>query len=232
MEDVILSRRERERYMRRDDMLRAAQAVFAEKGYAQATVDEIAHRAEYGKGTLYNYFPGGKEDILFAIFDELYDAICGSIDEAFSANSAAERPFRETFRDAMEAIFKFFLDRQELFLLLIKEAHRMLLNEDREKAAYFVRQRDRVVESFRAPVEKAIAAGELKPLPPIAIAHLVWGNVSGIQMHLCVECADGCPKQSLLETASDAADFLTTSLLDGLSRDGQAKSNSNHDVRA
>lgn len=213
-------------------MLRAAQAVFAEKGYAQATVDEIAQRAEFGKGTLYNYFPGGKEDILFAIFDDLYDAICNSIADAFAANGAVGRTFRQTFRDAMEAIFMFFLDQQELFLLLIKEAHRMLLNEDREKAAYFVRQRDRVVEALRVPLEKAVEAGELKPLPPIALAHLVWGNISGVQMHLCVECADGCPKNALLETAADAADFLTTSLLDGLSRKEQATTQSNHDVRA
>ena len=112
--EQVISRRERERMMRRDEMLQAAQAVFAEKGYAQATIDEIAHRAEFGKGTLYNYFPGGKEDILYAIFDELYDTICGRIAAAFREAAATDRPFRETFRDAMEATFTFFLERQEI----------------------------------------------------------------------------------------------------------------------
>ena len=53
-------------------VLDAARTVFAEKGYADATLEEIAQRAEFGKGTLYNYFEGGKEEILFAVFDDLY----------------------------------------------------------------------------------------------------------------------------------------------------------------
>ena len=117
----------------------------------------------------------------------------------------------------MEAIFKFFLDQQELFLLLIKEGQRMLLIEDREKAAYFVEQRQRVVSHLARPIERAIEQGEIKPLPPIAIGHLLWGNISGVQMHLCVEEAEGCTRNALLSTAAEAADFLTTSLLDGLS---------------
>jgi len=67
-----LSRKERERLLRREAMLDAAKSVFAEKGYTKATLEEIAHRAEFGKGTLYNYFPGGKEQILIAVFDQLY----------------------------------------------------------------------------------------------------------------------------------------------------------------
>lgn len=203
-------------------MLRAAQAVFAEKGYAQTTVDEIALRAEYGKGTLYNYFPGGKEDLLFATFDDLFESICEGIDEAFGSDGTGERSFRETFRDALQATFTFFLDRQELFMLLVKEAQRLLLSEDREKAAYFVEQRNRVVARFVKPVEDAIQSGELKPLPPIAIAHMIWGNISGVQMHLCVECAEGSPRSELLSNASNAADFLATVLLDGLSTETAA----------
>ncbi|MEL6613746.1 MAG: helix-turn-helix domain-containing protein, partial [Bacteroidota bacterium] len=53
--DQGLSRRERERLARRAAMLDAATALFAEKGYASATLDEVAERAEFGKGTLYNY---------------------------------------------------------------------------------------------------------------------------------------------------------------------------------
>ncbi|TKX68113.1 TetR/AcrR family transcriptional regulator, partial [Halorubrum sp. GN11_10-6_MGM] len=68
--DPSLSRRERERRRRRQAMLDAARAVFAEEGYADATLDEIAERAEFGKGTLYNYFEGGKEELFLAVFDE------------------------------------------------------------------------------------------------------------------------------------------------------------------
>ena len=44
-----MTRRERERLKNRRTMLEAARAVFAEKSYADATVEEIAERAQFGK---------------------------------------------------------------------------------------------------------------------------------------------------------------------------------------
>jgi AcrR family transcriptional regulator len=77
MEQVVsaLSRRDRERLTRRSEMLSAAQEVIAEKGYGEATLEEIASRAEYGKGTLYNYFPGGKQEILLSIFESTISSV-------------------------------------------------------------------------------------------------------------------------------------------------------------
>lgn len=216
MEEIPLTRRERERSVRKEEMLRAAQAVFAEKGYGQATIDEIAHRAEFGKGTLYNYFPGGKEDILFSIFDHLYDTICERIEAAFSTGVETGLPFRDTFSGALQALFEFFLERQDLFMLLIKEAQRMFLSDDPEKAAYFMRQRDRVFGQLLPPVEAAMKRGEIKNLSPVAVAHMIWGNVYGIQVHLCIECTSSDDKGSSISTPAAAAEFLTTILMDGL----------------
>jgi AcrR family transcriptional regulator len=56
-------RREQERNRRRNDILVAARAVFAQDGFHKATVDQIAQRAEVAKGTIYLYFET-KETIL------------------------------------------------------------------------------------------------------------------------------------------------------------------------
>jgi len=56
-------RREQERLHRRQEILLAARAVFAEYGFRRATVEQIATRAEVGKGTVYLYFEN-KEAIL------------------------------------------------------------------------------------------------------------------------------------------------------------------------
>src|SRR5690606_13469506 len=108
-----LSRRERERLMRRELMLSAARSVFAEKGYAEATLDEIAQRAEFGKGTLYNYFEGGKEEILFAIFDDLTNGLYRLIDETFNAKLLDERPFRDVFQTFIQTLLTFFRDHHD-----------------------------------------------------------------------------------------------------------------------
>ena len=46
----------------------AAVMVFAQKGYANATIADIAAQAEIGKGTIYEYFTS-KEDLFFAVFE-------------------------------------------------------------------------------------------------------------------------------------------------------------------
>lgn len=60
----VTERKERERTVRREEILTAAEKVFADKGIVASTIDDIAREAELGKGTLYNYFPS-KEAILW-----------------------------------------------------------------------------------------------------------------------------------------------------------------------
>jgi AcrR family transcriptional regulator len=50
-------RRERERERHRAEILDAAERVFAESGYHQATVEEIARTSDFSVGSIYNFFP-------------------------------------------------------------------------------------------------------------------------------------------------------------------------------
>lgn len=211
-----LSRRERERLMRREAILEAAQAVFAEKGYTNATLDEIAQRAEFGKGTLYNYFEGGKEDILFAVFDGIYDDLCQLIQDAFSPEAAATRSFREAFHGLVIAWIAFFAERQELFMILVKEAYRMVFSDDPGRAAYFQMHSERMVNALSPALEEAMTSGELRPLPAHAVAHMILGNLKGIQMHMCLQDGSKAQAAPVLNASENAADFLTTMLCDGL----------------
>ncbi len=58
-----IDRREQDRARRKQEILAAARAVFAQSGFRRATVEAIAARAEVGKGTVYLYFES-KEAIL------------------------------------------------------------------------------------------------------------------------------------------------------------------------
>jgi AcrR family transcriptional regulator len=49
-------RKEKERELRRDQILEAARQVFNAKGFLGATMEEIALKADYSQATLYTYF--------------------------------------------------------------------------------------------------------------------------------------------------------------------------------
>lgn len=89
-----VSRRERLKREREERILDAAAAVFARKGYHQATIREIADLADVADGTIYNYFDN-KFDLLIGILariaeleqlpDELLQALQGDVREFFVA---------------------------------------------------------------------------------------------------------------------------------------------------
>ncbi len=51
-----MTRREREKLRHRREILEAAERVFVEKGFDRATVEEIAHEAEFSVGAIYTFF--------------------------------------------------------------------------------------------------------------------------------------------------------------------------------
>src|SRR5579864_5839338 len=61
-------RRQRRSAEIRERLFRASLQVFAEKGFIEATVEDITNAADVGKGTFFNYFPS-KDHILIAFSD-------------------------------------------------------------------------------------------------------------------------------------------------------------------
>lgn len=62
-----ISLKERQRQERVELILQAAEEVLLEKGYYEASMDEIANRVGIAKATIYTHFPG-KEELVLAIF--------------------------------------------------------------------------------------------------------------------------------------------------------------------
>jgi AcrR family transcriptional regulator len=74
------ARRERTRERARRDILESAAQVFARRGYAAATLAELAEAAGYAPPSLYRYFRSKEE-----IFESLIAIVSAEIQEAFDA---------------------------------------------------------------------------------------------------------------------------------------------------
>ncbi|WP_051323866.1 TetR/AcrR family transcriptional regulator [Candidatus Solirubrobacter pratensis] len=92
-----LPRAERER-----QMLDTAHALFAERGYAEVTMDEVAAEVGVTKPLLYNYF-GNKERLFLACMKPAGDAL---LDTVVGAVQDAETP-AEALRNGIHAFFAF-----------------------------------------------------------------------------------------------------------------------------
>ena len=82
MGDEGLSRKERERRMHRAQILDAAERVFVRDGYQGATIERIAQEAQFGVGTLYNFFEGKQqlfEEVVTKLADDALAALEASV---------------------------------------------------------------------------------------------------------------------------------------------------------
>ncbi|GCE49355.1 TetR family transcriptional regulator [Thermosporothrix hazakensis] len=83
------SLKEKQRQERERLILAAAEEVFTQKGYHEASVDEIAARVGIAKGTIYLHF-SSKEEILAAIFARSMQKILSDIDLTLDADTTPQ----------------------------------------------------------------------------------------------------------------------------------------------
>jgi AcrR family transcriptional regulator len=74
-------RRSRRSAELRERLFRAALDLFAKKGFAETTVEDITNAADVGKGTFFNYFPS-KDHILLAFAEMQLGRLRQAVDEA------------------------------------------------------------------------------------------------------------------------------------------------------
>ncbi len=103
---------------RREQLVKAATAVFLEKGYHDATVRDIGKRAGLTQGTIYNYVRS-KSDILYLVCDHVvrayHEAVARAVDGIADPSSRLFAALRATV-EAMHA-------HQNEILLLYHESH-------------------------------------------------------------------------------------------------------------
>jgi AcrR family transcriptional regulator len=95
---VAVTLRERKKQRAQEAIVDAAYALFAERGFADVTVTEIAERAEVGRTTFFRYF-GDKQEVLFVEEQNLLEALL-----AESAPTVAAPTFREALELGRAAV--------------------------------------------------------------------------------------------------------------------------------
>jgi len=72
-------------------LMDAARELFMDRGYANVPIEEIVRAAGVTRGALYHQFPGGKEGLFVAVFDQVETEAMAGIAETL-AESGVEDP--------------------------------------------------------------------------------------------------------------------------------------------
>ena len=152
----------------RDLILEAAQRVFAERGYAEAKVADIAQAAGVATGTVYGIFPG-KEDLYRAIHRDNLDELARRY-AAIPVSSSV----RETLLARSEMSTRFLTSRPDYLRIYLREAESWGFDPSElpSDAAAFV---------DLALFERGVANGELVDEDPQLLQSLMLANG---QVHL------------------------------------------------
>jgi len=154
-------------------ILTAASKVFAEKGYGEATMDEIAEVAGVAKGTLYSYFPS-KRDVYVAELSrgaaELLELTRKVVDSPGDLRSKVQM-FIRTRIEYLDSHLEFFKIYQAEFG---KMTHPAWVSE-RFREAYA--QQLQLLEQM---LEEAIQRGEIRAVPPDVVASGIYEMTRGL----------------------------------------------------
>ncbi len=159
----------RRKEARPGDIVAAALAVFAEKGFAGARIEEIARRAGVSKGTVYLYFET-KGDLFRAV---VHDAVIPNIDEISAMALGMDLPFPDMLRTLLPRFAELVTTRP------IGAVVKMVVGESRNFPELARVWHDEViakgVELISALILRGQARGEVRPGDPRTYAFSIMG---------------------------------------------------------
>lgn len=173
-----LPRKEREKLYKRREILLAALEVFAEKGYEHANIEEIAVRAEFSKGALYNYF-SNKEEMFIALLDEGFEDFERIVKDGFDNHL----PLREKFKRFTNGSLEYFEQNPDYLTLLFKENLQLkikLISSFRER---FAHKRQKLVAIMKAPLQEGIKRGALRSIDATQLVEVFWSIIFSFLLH-------------------------------------------------
>jgi AcrR family transcriptional regulator len=143
-------------------LLTAAESVFAELGYHEASIVKITEAAGVAQGTFYLYFAGKQQ-----IFDELVEDLNRRVRRAMTDASAPARDRVEAERLGFRAFFRFTAEHPALYRV-IREAE--FVSPKALRLHY-----ERIVSGYARGLDAARSSGEIADVDANVAAWVLMG---------------------------------------------------------
>jgi AcrR family transcriptional regulator len=203
---TAISRKERDKRLRKNDIMKAAVHVFAVKGYQNTTMLDIAKQAEYAVGTLYLYFKD-KQSLYLCLVEEkvndLISTVKKQVDEVVC-------PYGK-LKTLVETQLAYFQSNADFFHIYFSErnATRWTIKDkiSREAVNNFIKY----IDYISTLISNAQAKGHIKKnLPAKRIAYFLTGMMNSTII-LCLKNTTAKNRDIVAES-----DFILDVFLNGV----------------
>ncbi|MBS4190376.1 TetR/AcrR family transcriptional regulator [Bacillus sp. FJAT-49705] len=181
----------------REKLLWAAEEVFGQKGYYEASIVNIAQEAKVAQGTFYNYFPSKKD-----IFDELIRLYSRELRSAIKEEMGQAATYEDAQRKGYQAFFNWVRNHRNLYSIV-----QQAVVVDQELYRWYYAK---LANGFLRSLSSGMAAGEFKELDQETVAYCLMSIGQFLGMRWVY-----WEKQDVPEEAFDAA---MTLIFEGLKK--------------
>lgn len=149
---------------RREQIIEAAVSLFIEKGFYKTTTREIASRAGFSIGTLYEYIVS-KEDVLYLVCDNIHQELEDRLRPLLKNKQIGEEQLREAMRHLLTVVH----DMQDRVLLIYQETKSL----PKDTLSYVLRKEEEITSVFEELLQRGVEDGhfELTPKEVKLMAH-------------------------------------------------------------
>ncbi len=199
-----LTRREREKLRKNQEIIEASIKVFSEKGFYEAKMQDIAKVVEMGVGTIYQYFKS-KDDLY-------YNAILYKLNEFhqfYSDRLKEDCTFVEGISIIIKAWIEYFTSNKEFFGIVFSEWTNVKKTVATKVKKRFVSDFMEKGDEIKGLIEKSKQTGEIKPEIDTEILNsMIFGAIQYIIHRGTVH--------KLTLTPSDVAEGIVGIILPGI----------------
>ncbi|QMV40269.1 TetR/AcrR family transcriptional regulator [Cohnella cholangitidis] len=160
------------RKQRSQEIMRAAIAVYAEKGYAASEIGEIAEKAGLARGLVYHYFKSKQ-----SLFRELHDYMMDGTRKFTKSYFEQEGPALELFAEYARKVCKQVLEESAIsrfYMRISLDVHYLYTPEEYTPFDWM----KSFIEPMKQAVEKGIGQGSIRQGDANLMALQFWGAVS------------------------------------------------------
>jgi len=167
-----MNRKVAERQQRKIIILDGALKSYSKNGIEGMTMDDIASESDFGKATIYYYFPS-KEDIICSLMEMGWQDLWESVEEMVIEDISARKKFVKILNQMADIVFQ----NKTLYEFLFTVPRNINISNDKASWKTF---QNRTYATLQSIVDEGIDQGDFADIKPELFMKAVGGIFHGI----------------------------------------------------